>query len=117
MGINERISEKDWVPVTDPMFLKEAEVIEGILGEEGIPAKIAEANSNSGRYSGFAPQLKTGQVLVLKREKGSGLDLIHLRREDDEMRRDLTPICADMSWVGAAPLSFSEHRESHPLKL
>lgn len=66
MDSKERISEKDWVPVTDPMFLKEAEVIEGILGEEGIPAKTAEVNSGSGRYSWFAPQLKTGQVLVPK---------------------------------------------------
>lgn len=79
MEVDGKISEKDWVAVTDPMFLKEAEVIESILEEEGIPAKIAEVNSGSGRYSWFAPQLKTGQVLVPKHMHEKALTILKAR--------------------------------------
>ena len=58
------IPEKDWLPVTESMFMKDAEVICDVLEQEGIPAKIVEPNTV--QYSRFAPQRKTGQVLVPK---------------------------------------------------
>lgn len=56
------VKERDWVPVTESMFLKDADVIAGVLEHEGVSTKIVEPTSV--RYSTFAPQLKTGQVVV-----------------------------------------------------
>lgn len=56
--------EHDWVPVTSSMYLRDAEVIENVLQDEGIPAK--QATGNPQRYLGMAPQLDTAQVLVPK---------------------------------------------------
>ena len=59
------ISEKDWVPVTGSMYLKEADVITELLDTEGIPAKQASPNDNQ-NYRSFAARLDTAQVLVPK---------------------------------------------------
>ena len=56
------IDEKDWVPITSFMYLKEADIIEDVLRQEGIPAKQAAPNPQ--RYAPLAPQLDTAQVLV-----------------------------------------------------
>jgi hypothetical protein len=77
MEIKGTIPEHDWVSVTGPMFLKDADVIGRIMDEQGIPAKIAEPNPP--RYSNFAPQLKTGQVLVPKHLHEKALAILKAR--------------------------------------
>lgn len=59
-----QLNERDWVPVTSSMYLSDADVIEGVLHDEGIPAKQAAPNPQ--RYLGMTPQLDTAQVLVPK---------------------------------------------------
>lgn len=58
------IAERDWVPVTSFMYVKDADVIEEILRQEGIPVK--QASPNDQKYAAFAPELATSQVLVPK---------------------------------------------------
>ena len=62
------IREKDWLPVTESMFLKDAEVICGVLEREGIQTKIVEpsvvVDSSTVPYSVFGTQVKTGKVCV-----------------------------------------------------
>lgn len=82
MTTSEKVSEKDWVPVTDPMFLKEADVIYNILDEEGIPAKIAELNHAT--YRNLAPPLDTGQVLVPKHLHEKALSILKARETQAE---------------------------------
>lgn len=58
------VGEKNWIPVTGSMYLKQAEVISGLLEDAGIPVKLATPNPQ--HYQAFAPQLDTAEVLVPK---------------------------------------------------
>lgn len=82
MEANERIPEKDWVPVTGPMFLKDADIIESLLEEEGIPSK--QASPNPQRYALFAPQLDTAEVLVPKHLHEKALAILKAREDQAE---------------------------------
>ncbi|MGE5625623.1 MAG: hypothetical protein ACM3ZT_08760 [Bacillota bacterium] len=76
------MGEKDWVPVTGPMYLKEAGIICAVLGEAGIPNKQAEPNGQ--RYHAFAPQLDTAEVLVPKDHLEKARALLEAKEKDAE---------------------------------
>lgn len=76
------IGEKDWVPVTGPMYLREAEVISGLLEETGIPVKLATPNGQ--RFRAFAPQLDTAQVLVPKEHLGRAQAFLEAKGREAE---------------------------------
>lgn len=80
----EKIHGKDWVPVTDPMFEKDADVIGDILIAAGIPAKLDGPNGQ--RYYNFSPQLKTAQVLVPKHLLTKARALLDAKEKDVESR-------------------------------
>ena len=78
------IKEKDWVPVTESMFLKDADVIAGVLEHEGVSTKVVEPTSV--RYSTFAPQLKTAQVMVPRQLLQSAKGILEAKEKEAEQR-------------------------------
>ena len=59
------LGEKDWAPLTEPMFLQEAGVICAVLDEAGIPVRQAKPNEQY-IYGGLPLGQNTCQVLVPK---------------------------------------------------
>jgi|GEM_PF-4966419 len=78
----ERIREQDWVPVTDPMFEKDADTISDILDAAGIPAKVADLNRPNYRY--FGPPVEMAQVVVPKQHLEEARALLDAKEKEAE---------------------------------
>lgn len=78
----DRIREQDWVPITDPMFEKDAEVICDVLDATGIPAKVADLNRPNYRY--FGPPVEMAQVLVPKQRLAEARALLAAKEKEAE---------------------------------
>lgn len=79
---DEAVEERNWVPVTAFMYLKEADVIERLLHDEGIPA--TQASPNSQRSAALNPELATAQVLVPKELLGKARRILADREKSAE---------------------------------
>jgi len=78
----ELIDEKEWVPVTSFMYIKEASIIQDVLVQEGIPTKQAAPNPQ--RYATLAPELDTVQVLVPRKRLDKARIILKAREAEAE---------------------------------